>query len=221
MRRVALLLVPLLLLACDRQPAAPAVDDGPSFNWMNNPDIENLQIHRFMDHYAVSWTDPKTGLRATHTTYPIGDEPDCSPQGLLDDLVDLQDVGIYEDDFLTSRIRSMLQGEDVWLIVRDVTQAGDCYGNALVGQGTARIRGTDNDVLAWYPVFETGEPSLRNNNNAYGWSAHGNLTTVGGEVLQYNGHFREVWDPQNSWYDPITDELYVHVLNMTAKVNLH
>ncbi|MDH3479493.1 MAG: hypothetical protein OEO20_14445 [Gemmatimonadota bacterium] len=190
MRWPGFLLLPLLFVACtDTQPLAP-IEDGPVFNWMNNPDNGNLQINRFMDHFAVSWTDPRNGLRATHTTYPIEDEPDCGPQELLDDLVDYQDVGVYEDDILVSWLRSVYDGADLWLIIRDETQAGDCYGNLLIGQGTTRIHGTDNDVFAWY------EGSTRMNNNSYGWTAHGELTTVGGEVLDYQGVYRDVWDPQ-------------------------
>ena len=34
------------------------------------------------------------------------------------------------------------------------------------------------------------------NNNAWGFMAHGELTTVGGDVLLYNGHIRAIWDPQ-------------------------
>jgi hypothetical protein len=212
MRYLRLALLPLVFAACtERAPIAP-IDDGPAFSWMNNPDNGNLRIYRYESDFAISWTDAKTGLRATHTTYPIGAEPDCGPQGLLDPIA-AQDVGLEDvDDFLASWFHSQAQG-DVWLIVRDVNQAGDCYNNLLVGQGTANIRYTDNDVFAWYPAWQdppTGEPALRQNNNSYGFMANGSVTTVDGEVLRYSGHLRIVWDPQ-------AGKTYTE----TAKVNVH
>jgi hypothetical protein len=210
MRYLRLALLPLVFAACSEQAPVAPIEDGPVFNFMNNPDIANPQITRFMDHFAASWTDPKTGLRATHTTYPIGAEPDCGPQELLDPIA-YQDVGIYEDDILASWLRSIYQGADLWLIIRDVTQVGDCYGHLLVGEGTTRIRGTDNDVFAWY------EGNTRMNNNSYGFMAEGTLTTVAGDVMKYSGHLRVVWDPQNS---DLANGIYEY-LNVQAKVNLH
>jgi len=138
MRYLRLALLPLLFAACTEQAPVAPIDDGPAFNFMNNPDIVNPQITRFLDHFAVSWTDPKNGLRATHTTYPIGAEPDCGPQELLDPIA-YQDVGIYEDDVVASWLRSIYQGDDLWLIIRDQTQVGDCYGNLLVGQRCSQV----------------------------------------------------------------------------------
>ena len=140
---------------------------------------------------TLSWTDPKTGLRATHTNFPIGTEPDCGPQVDLDPM-DAQDVGLPDvNDFLASWLRTNAKGE-VWLIVRDVNQAGDCYDNALVGQGTATFHYVDNDVFAGYPPGN----SLRQNNNAWGYTAEGTLTAVSGKEMRYSGHYRIVWDPQ-------------------------
>jgi len=82
----------------------------------------------------------------------------------------------------------------VWLIIRDVKQPGDYYGAMLVGQGTATVRYTDTDLFAWYR--EPPLPPLRQNDNAYGFTAEGMLTTVSGATLKYSGHLRIVWDPQ-------------------------
>jgi hypothetical protein len=193
MRKLTLILVPLLLLACGREPAAPAMGGGPSFNWMNNPDNGNVRIARYGTDWAVSWTDPGTGLRATHTTYPIpvGNIPelDCGPQELLDP-VDVQDVGLPDlNDFLATRFRSSVTGS-LWIIVRDLGQPGDCYGATLVAQGQGNFRYTDNDVIAWY------EGSTRRNDNAFGYMAQGSLTDVNGQTRRYSGLLRVVWDPQ-------------------------
>jgi len=200
---IALAAMGLFTFGCAESPTSTesAALDAPTLNWMNNPDNGNPRIFRYEDHLATSWTDPKTGLRATHTTFPIGNEPDCGPQGLLEPL-DRQDVGAEDlNDFLASWFHSNAKGE-VWVIVRDVNAAGDCYGNELVGQGTAAFHYTDNDVFS--PFSNT-----RNNVNAWGFTAQGTVTTVGGEELKYTGQMHAVYDPQK-------DE----VISRTAKVHL-
>jgi len=91
MRRVALALILLVLLACGQEPTAIG-PNGPEFDWMNNPDIGNLRVTRYgATDFAVSWTDPSTGLRATHMTFPL--LATCGPQVVLDPL-SAQDIGI-------------------------------------------------------------------------------------------------------------------------------
>jgi hypothetical protein len=187
MRRVLFLLVPLLVVACDRQPVAPAFEAGPhntASSWMNNPDNGNIRITRYGTDFAVSWTDPTTGLRATHTTFPIpfggAPETDCGPQALLDPIAE-QDAGLLVDPVFLSDLRANLMGP-VWIIVRDVTQAGDCYGARLVAEGMGTVHYTDNDVFSAGP----GEP----NTNAWGFMATGDLVTVAGVGALYSGHAR-------------------------------
>jgi hypothetical protein len=209
MRILALAFIPLLLLACGQEPAAVA-PNGPEFNWMNNPDNGNVRISRYGTDWAISWTDLETGLRATHTTFPIGfgnppqPELDCGPQEALDPVAE-QDVGLADaNDFLLSWFRSNSKGQ-LWIIVRDMNQTGDCYGVALVAEGIGSFHYTDNDIFGWYP--EDG--SIRTNNNAWGVMAQGKLTGVNGETIQYSGHYRITWDPQTPGGNTIVEDAQV------------
>jgi len=209
MRVFALALVSVLLYACGQEQAALA-PNGPQFDWMNNSDNGNLRISRYGADWAISWTDLKTGLRATHTTFPIGfgnppvPEPDCGPQQALDPIPE-QDVGLPDaNDFLLTWLRSNSKGE-VWIIVRDMNQTGDCYGAALVAEGTGSFHYTDNDIFAAYP--EDG--SIRSNNNAWGIMAQGLLTGVTGEAMRYSGIYRVTWDPQTPGGNTIVENQQV------------
>jgi hypothetical protein len=172
------------LAACDGQPVAPVGGDTPAFNWMNNPDNGNLRIQRFQEHFATSWTDPKNGLRATHTTFPIpfmdAPETDCGPQTELTPL-DVQDVGLLSDPFFLSWLHRNMKGQ-LWVIIRDVTQVGDCYGNKLIAEGWGNMHYTDNDLFG----FVEGDK----NSNAWGFGGRGLLTTPDGRNVRYNGHAR-------------------------------
>lgn len=195
---ITMALLVVALAACDSAPTAPTGAPGPSngtspvagpnFSWNNNPDNGNIRIVRYQTDFALSWTDPRTGLRATHTTFPIGNEPDCGPQEVLDP-IDGQDVGLADlDDFLRSWLHVHYDGE-LYIIVRDLNTPGSCYGAALVAQGMGRLRLNDNDAFAWYP-------SGRNNDNAFSYQAVGTLTGVDGGRVHYNGLMHVVWDPQ-------------------------
>jgi hypothetical protein len=183
MARHSLLLLSLIagVMSCDRQASAPSdAADAPGFNWTNNPDNGNFRIQRFEDFLATSWTDFGNGLRATHTTVPLPiglpQETDCGPQQRLDDIA-LQFVGLDEWFRVNATGR-------VWVVIRDVTQAGDCFGNVLVAEGWGQIRYTDNDAFGF-----TGEGDNQNS-NAWGFMASGTLTRAGGGTLRYVGHAR-------------------------------
>jgi hypothetical protein len=186
------LTIPLVLLlsfvGCDQQPTAPVGEETPALNWMNNPDIENFRIDRFVEteQFAVSWTDPKNGLRATHTNFPIpfmgAPETDCGPQSPRVGLLEVQDVGLIDAfDLFASQIRRNLRGS-LWVIIRDVTQAGTCYGNKLIAEGLGEMHYIDSDLFGVGPEGE--------NANAWGFAGSGTLTKVGGGTLSYTGHAR-------------------------------
>lgn len=209
MRTLRLLLIPLVLVACtDQTPVAP-IEDGPVFNWMNNPDNGNFRVVRVQEHFATFWTDPSNGLRVGHTTFPLAD-PDCSPMGLLEPAAIQSIQDINEDDFLLSRLNELYHADDIFILVRDLNQPGDCFGAKLIATGYGSLRGNDNDLFAWYPFFVTGEENDRNNANSFGYRAQGKLTAIDGTPMRYNGVYRFVWDPDGI---PPVEEV-------VAKVNL-
>lgn len=174
------LVLSLSLAACDQQTVAPDAEPGPAFSATKDP-TKNTVV-RFQDHFATSWTDPTNGLRATHTTFPIpfmgAPETDCGPQ---EDqaLINWKQVGVVDVvDFFASELHAKASG-DVWVIIRDVTQAGDCYGAKLIAEGPGEIRYNDND---WFGVAP-GEKAT----NAWSFRASGTVTTPDGLELAYHG----------------------------------
>ena len=111
-----------------------------------------------------------------------GSEPDC---GLQEDEapVSYQDVGLFEQDpdlFCDNVVKTHSQG-DVWVTVRDVNTAGDCFGAALVAEGWGHYRDNDNDLC--------GPFSPGNNANAWGARANGKLTAVDGSLVNFHAHY--------------------------------
>lgn len=182
---LALVLLAFVAVSCDQQPVAPVIDETaaelPTFNWMNNPDGGSFRIFRSGEHFAACWSDEKNGLRACHATIPLGGgaEPDCGLQADAE-VIAYQEVLIKEDAWEEfDRIMTHYMG-DVYITVRDTNSPGDCFNAELVAEGWGVINRVDNDA------FGTTEP----NTNAWGANAHGVLMTVGGEEVQYSGHFR-------------------------------
>jgi hypothetical protein len=170
----------LSLAACDQQAVAPPAEYGRTFSAAKDPNKNT--VLRFQDHIATSWTDPSTGLRATHTTFPIpfmdAPETDCGPQ-VDQALVNYKQVGAIDPaDFFASDLHVKASG-DVWVIVRDLTQPGDCYGVKLIAEGPGTIRYNDND---WFGIAP-GEKAT----NAWSFKATGTLTTPDGRELTYRG----------------------------------
>lgn len=175
--------IPLVLLlslvACEQQSVAPTVDEAPAFA---NASIDKNTVLRYQDHFAQSWTDANSSLRATHTTFPIpfGDEAetDCGPQADLA-TIDFTQIGVVNPiDFFASELHLKADGP-VWVIVRDLSQPGDCYGVKLVAEGPGEIRYVDNDAFGVAP----GEFAK----NEWGFKASGTLTTPDGRTLTYRG----------------------------------
>src|SRR5215204_3697230 len=102
MTKCGLALVSLFLLACGQEPA-PVGPSGPDLDWTNNADNGNLRISRYGTEFAISWTDPRNGLTAYHTTLPsdVGGpdiDPSCeAPEAFA---LAVQDVGLPDfNDF--------------------------------------------------------------------------------------------------------------------------
>jgi len=201
MRYLRLALLPLVFAACTEQATVAPIDDGPAFNWMNNPDGGGLRVYRSADHYAACWSDATNGMRACHATVPLGQgsEPDCGLQadaepGAWQEVLAREDV--YED---WDRVLTHFQG-DVYITVRDQNSPGTCFDSELVAEGWGAITHLDNDI------YGTVEP----NTNTWGASAHGALMTPGGEKVQYSGHFRAMWRYYPSYvYRPLSYEVNV------------
>ncbi|MDH3292501.1 MAG: hypothetical protein OEO20_17115 [Gemmatimonadota bacterium] len=187
MRYLRLALLPLLLIACtDTQPVAP-IEDGPVFNWMNNPDNGNFKVYRAEFDWINCWTDAENGLRVCQGTVPLGggSEPDC---GLQQDEApaSYQDVGTYVGDVPESWLHAHMQG-DAWITVRDENTPGDCFGDALVAEGWGRMSSNDNDV------FGTDDGA---NANTWRFRGQGKLTAAAdGSRVMYNGHWQIVCWP--------------------------
>jgi len=183
MRWPGFLLLPLLLVACtDTQPVAP-IEDGPVFNWMNNLDNGNVQITRYLAHFAACWSDDpiRGGLRVCHATLPLSPpEPDCGLQA-LGDPIDTQEVGdLIEPEWWTSFIHAIQTGE-TWVTLRDESQVGACFGSKLLAQGWGEVKYVDNSVF--------GSGLQGNNANAWSFRGRGNLIPVDdGSAIAYKGH---------------------------------
>jgi hypothetical protein len=170
------------LLACDQQMVAPVADPGPNLARAEKVDANKNQVIRFQDHFAQSWTDANSSLRATHTTFPIPfmdeAETDCGPQQDLAKF-DFKQVGVEDPvDFFASEFHINASGP-VWVIVRDLSQPGDCYGVKLIAEGPGDLRYLDNDAFGVAP----GETAK----NEWGFNASGTLTTPDARVLAYKG----------------------------------
>lgn len=189
MRKVLLLLLPLLVFGCQETPTSPPVE-APSYDWMNNPDNGNLRVFRVDAHILVCWTDEGGLLRACHSTIPLGGaapDADCGPQDVLDP-TSRQEIGEFDvNDIVGSWLRVNQKGE-AWITVRDVTTPGDCFGNQLVAEGWGSIHYRDNDLFGHGPDD--------NNANSWGFTAHGRLTTPDGGVAVYQGRNQFVFNEQ-------------------------
>jgi hypothetical protein len=186
MRKALILAIPLLVLACDREPVAPTNDTGISANFMNNPDNGNLRIWRGQYGMAVGWTDPSNGLRAHHYTQPVGGGSCGSTEPGRD--MDWQEIVTLDSlDFYASRFIANAMGH-VYIIVMDTRTPGTCFGYSLVAEGWGTIHYVDNDEIPWYP-------NDRHNVDAFGWSAHGALTAPDGSTKQYAGRGHQTWNP--------------------------
>ena len=179
--RALIILVPLALMSCGTENDTTSPPLAPAFSFSNNPDNGNPRVHRYQDEFAVSWTDPVSNLRATHWSSRFLEQPGCgSFEG--GGPIAFQEVGLVDlEDLFASQIRANVMG-DVWIIVRDLNQPGDCFGAALVAEGWGSVHYTDNDIFGLGP----DQP----NTNAWGYTARGVLTSPDGNAVGYSGHLR-------------------------------
>jgi hypothetical protein len=200
MRKLALALVPLLLLACGQEPAAPtlqAVQPTPAFTFANNPDNGNPRILRFGDVAGFLLIDPQTNLfslqAGTNRQFGCIDPPE------LFTFMDVQNILHNPDDPIVGQINEVRLGRGVYIAVYQgfdgwVGSGFDCSDlfSRKLAEGTGNFTNTDNDIFAFLLPEDGKIP--RNNYDAFGFVAQGWLTRVDGGTASYNGVSKCVWD---------------------------
>jgi hypothetical protein len=202
---IVALLALFVTVSCDQQLVEPTADqavaEAPAFNWMNNPDNGNFKVWRDAYGLRMCWSDPDSGLRVCHATYPLGTpEPDCDLQQVEAPL-SYQDVGWLDiaADWCDYDLKAHQQGA-VWITIRDPNTAGECVGAALVAEGWGKIRINDNDVCG----VEPDDPSV----NVWSFRAQGKITAVGGERVVYNGLAHYSWSHAAGWKENVFVNLH-------------
>ena len=191
MRQLALTLVPLLFLACSREPAAPATaPNGPAFAFLNNPDNGNPRIVRFGDRIGFLLIDAEANLFSLQagTDRQFG----CVNPPTYMTFHDVQQILLNPNDPLAAAIHELRILKDAYLAVYQGPFPGvpisDCadLASRKLAEGFGSFRNTDNDLV----------PFLRDhhNFNAFGFVAQGTLERVGGGRAHYNGVSKCVWD---------------------------
>jgi hypothetical protein len=181
----AALLLATVVTACSDQATAPrSHTPAIAADFMNNPDVGNGVVYRYGSDFAVCWTDFSNGLRACHRTqqFPSGDCGAFDPIGGIgvQEVVAVSDP----DDFFASEVVVNMMGR-LWITVRDLNQAGTCYGAQRAAEGWGSFHYTDNDEFG-------PDPAGHSRNNAYGFMAQGPLTAADGSPVGYSGHARMI-----------------------------
>jgi hypothetical protein len=182
MRKVTLALVPLLLVACDRQTNAPEFT--PSYAIDNAPDFTGIVV-RDQGPAGVNWGDPVRGMRITIGYDPVDECLD--PANYTD-----YDLLIWADKFLpTDRDNSLNQWKDariaVWSFFPNDCALFTTLQPLATGYGDASW--LDNDY------FGSSNP----NSNVWGAMVHGTLTsTADGSTMQVSGHYKFLWDKKTA-----------------------
>jgi hypothetical protein len=165
MRRIALTLAPLLLLACDRAPVAP--DGGPNvdptFNIANAP-LESGIVVRGGWPVGALMRDPETQLGLA---LGIGAVEYCSGTPIYY-------LQTWADKELADRIVTNAQGTDVPTEVWDAPPGNWNCAAIMAGEplaaGVSHVIATNNDL------YNSGEM-----NRVVHWRAHGILTRQNGD----------------------------------------
>jgi hypothetical protein len=141
--------------------------------------------------------DPRAGICAVYGINPVDY---CAGQWDQADSFSFQDIVLPQDDNML-RIVERARGTDIQTYVSSIETFGDCgqVGNYLA-TGTVRFEAIDNDVLVYL--------ANRNNANAFGFTAHGDLVGADGARMQINAIYRLTWKPNGS------------VENEVSKINL-
>lgn len=172
MRRAMLFLVPLVLLACDRQPVAPDVT--PTLGIADGPAQSGI-VTRVADGALVGWfvSDPETQL-VLLLGVSAADFCDGAPYTI--DEADLQ-IGRPPSDEgrFVIRVSGPAQAT-VWA-------RGTACVAPPIATGEVSYRETDNDRMV----------AGTHNANAWGWMANGPVELTAGGTAQLNAHSRHIY----------------------------
>jgi len=188
MRRAVLLLVPLLLLACDRQPVAP--DISPTFDIANAPEESGIVVR----------AEIPTGLGLA---YPPGDL--YAFIGI--DLADFCDDLNFTGELVFMATKNMMEGYRAVALIKGELEAS-VWRRSEIFAGAATWWDVCDNIAATEPLA-TGPVSVlyRDNSyvgyeyltnaNPYGWSYHGSLVRPDGTKAAFSGHHFWYWNQES------------------------
>jgi hypothetical protein len=174
MRRFALTLAPLLLLACDRAPVAPVAGPNvePTFNIANAP-LESGIVVRAGWPVAGYRLDPETQLGLA---IGMGAKEICSGASFYSFLT-------WADKLLRDRLVTIGQGTDIPTEVWDASLGLDCpsiMAGEPLATGVSQNVSTINNLAG----LSDRVPRIQT------WTAHGILTRQNGEKAIFHWRFR-------------------------------
>lgn len=187
------LLGAVLLVGCTEQNVPTASTDAlptPAFNFLNGPAAPGPIIVRFQDQFVTFYSDFDRGLTAIHGVDIVAL---CAGDPFFFELVDIQDVTNPTE---AAAVNELFQGDDLTTSVWAFTLVGfSCapfVATIPLATGTADLTSTDNDFFA----FLRDEPARA---NAFGFTAQGRLNLTSGGTAHFNGEFRAVFKPGESF----------------------
>lgn len=183
------LLVSAASSACGDRPlpsqAPPATR--PAFDFTNNAGVSNPMIVRFEDRTGWLFDDPATGL-FTIVSASNG-EFGCARRTYLT-LFDVQQILANPDDPASDKIHQLLIGKDAYVTVYqgpfDPSLTCEDLAARKLAQGIGSVVNTDSDLLIFlYP---------HNNWDAFGVTAHANVSLLAGGSARFLAVNRCTWD---------------------------
>jgi hypothetical protein len=187
MRRATLLLVPLFLFACDREPVAP--DITPTLDIANAPEESGIVV-RYGTALGFNLGDPAADLVAFMgwdiVNWCAGDNPGYGAQ-------------VRAEKEIMEGYRSVMLGTaadlktSVWRLseIAAATWSAICAKIAAtepLATGFSSAVYTDNAFVGYDYVT---------NANPYGWRYHGLLVRPDGTGASFSGHHFWMWDQEN------------------------
>jgi hypothetical protein len=177
--------------------ASTSVSDHPSTPLMKSS-ASGAYIERYDMTYYVYWFINENGLLVTCGVNDI--QAYCARTGGKETF-SYKDLYLPNADPDLRRVMEKLEGTDVTAMAfqvvpgSGVTLRDYICGLEPIAVGTANLRSEDNDVLAWMQD--------KNNRNAFGYNANGNLVAPDGQKFRLNIVDRYVWDPTTGWYNEV------------------